>query len=311
MSKKQCVLFAGQSVQEQGLCRELWKLDAARDILLRLKPVLGDDLEYVTTEMPDQELARTYNTQRAIHSHHLGHWFAYLAKHPGMALDGAIGHSMGVVAALTAAGAMSVEDSAVFIKARAESFAEACRNFKEPMGFAAVSTDYLEDVVPHLSGFPNIELALHNTIGRGVLGGTLADLEAFTAKAQAEGWPIKFKVLRVEGPYHTKAFSSCRTALAKSLETIKIVTPQVPVFMGTSGRAETEPERIKELLIEQADSRERHFEAVWAAYDAGCRNFIEIAHKPQPVTWIGDQLQNEDGQLMPDVTTLAVKTTEI
>ena len=66
MGKKFCVMFAGQSVQAPGMCQELWKLPAARDILERLKPSLGDDLEAVTTDMPADELALTFNAQRAI-----------------------------------------------------------------------------------------------------------------------------------------------------------------------------------------------------------------------------------------------------
>lgn len=99
--------------------------------------------------------------------------------------------------------------------------------------------------------------------------------------------------------------------LRRALDSIDVHAPAVPLFMGTSGKRETDPAEIKRLLVEQADSLERHFDAVWAAHDAGCRNFLEVAHKPQPVTWLGDQLQGEDGALMPGVTPFAVRTEEI
>lgn len=305
---KFCVLFAGQSVQESGMCAELWKHKPAREILERLKPFLGEDLEYITTQMPDPELARTFNAQRAIHAHHLGHWFAYKAYHPEMALDGALGHSMGIVAALVAAEALSVEDSAKFIRARAQAFSDVCAKFSEPQGLAAVSTEYLGDFVERINDYPGISLALHNTIGRGIIGGKLSDVEKFAKTAEAEGWPLRVKILKVEGPYHTAAFQPCKEPLEKILKEITITTPKIPVFMGTSGKQEMEPERIKKILVEQAYSCELHMDAVWAAYDHGCRNFLEAAYKPQPVTWIGDQLQDEDGKLMPDVTTQAVET---
>ncbi|MBI5883180.1 MAG: ACP S-malonyltransferase [Elusimicrobia bacterium] len=306
-----CILFAGQSVQESGMCRELWKLPAAREILDRLKPSLGSDLEYVTTEMPEPELARTFNAQRAIHAHHLGHWFAYKAAHPGLVLDGSVGHSMGIAAALVAAGAMSVEDSGAFIRARAQAFSEVCAAFKEPMGLAAVMTDFLGDYMEKIESFPGVSLALHNTIGRGTAGGTLASLEAFARHSQAEGWPMKIKVLKVEGPYHTAAFMAAEPALLQALAGIRLDSPKVPVFMGTSGKSETDPSEISRLLAAQPHTREKHFDAVWAACDSGCRNFLEIAHKPQPVTWISDQLQDEEGGLMAGVTTLAVKTADL
>lgn len=311
MSEGQCVMFAGQSVQETGMCTELWKLKAAREILDRLTPSLGADLEQITTEMPDPDLALTINSQRAIHAHHLGHWFAYKAAHPEIVLNGAIGHSMGVVAALVAAEALSVEDSALFIRARAESFSKTCKAFSEQMGLAAVSTEFFPDIEKQVASVPGVSMALHNTIGRGVLGGTKKAIEAFSAKAAAEGWPIKVKVLKVEGPYHTAAFTPTLEDLRKAAAGLKIQKPKCPVYMGTSGKKEEDPERIRELLVTQADSLERHFDAVWAAYDDGCRDFIEIAHKPQPVTWIGDQLQDEDGNLQKGVTSKAVTTSEI
>jgi [acyl-carrier-protein] S-malonyltransferase len=285
-----CVLFAGQSIQEQGMCRELWKLPAARKILERLTPSLGADLERISTEMPDADLALTLNAQRAIHAHHLGHWFAYAAKHPEVKLGGAIGHSMGVVAALVAAGALTVEDSGKFLRARAEAFSEVCKTFTEPMGLAAVSTDNFQDVVDELGAFPDVSVALYNTKTRGTLGGTTAALEAFARKADEEGWPLKVRVLKVEGPYHTKAFTPCKEKLRAAAAAIQITAPSCPVFMGTSGKAETDPARIRALLVDQADSCERHLEAVQAARAAGCARFIEVARKPQPVTWLNDQL---------------------
>jgi [acyl-carrier-protein] S-malonyltransferase len=305
MSEKVCVMFAGQSVQETGMGRALLKLEAGRAALERMKPALGDDLIHLITDMPEAELALTYNAQRAIHACHVGHWLAFKAKNPGVRLNGAIGHSMGVVAALTAAGALTVEDSARFIRARAESFSKACKGFTEPMGLAAVATENVEDIVDELANFPGVQLALHNTQGRGTLGGTLKALEDFAKEAEAQDWPVKIKVLKVEGPYHTPAFAACRAELSAALAGIAVKAPEVPVFMGTSGKAETDPARIKELLAAQADSRELHLQAVRAAFDAGCRTFLEASHKPQPVTWLSDQVP------AGEVTARAIRTDEL
>ncbi len=293
------------------MCRELWNYPAAREILKRLTPALGEDLERITTEMPDPELALTFNAQRAIHAHHLGHWFAFKAAHPEIGLEGALGHSMGIVAALVAAGAMSVEDSGSFIRARAQAFSDVCKAFSEPMGLAAISAEFFEDISAKFSEVPGVATALHNTVGRGVAGGTLRALEAFARKAQEKGWEAKIKLLKVEGPYHTPAFAPAREPLRKALDRIEIRKPEAPVFMGTSGKIETEPSRIRELLVAQADSPELYFQAVWDAYDHGQRRFLEAAYKPQPVTWIPEQLLDEDGTLMPDVATFAVKTADI
>lgn len=290
-----CVMFAGQSVQEAGMGRELLKRPVARELLGRLSPILGSDLETLLTTTPDPELALTFNAQRAIHFSHVAHWWCYKTAHPSFRLTGAVGHSMGVVAALAAAGAMTVEDSAVFIRARAQAFSDVCKTFTEPMGLAAVSTETFSDIFDELVHFPQVSVALHNTVGRGTLGGTVKALEALAAHAQEQDWPVKMKILKVEGPYHTKAFTPCRPALEKAAASLKLKKPDVPVFMGTSGKAETDPGRIRELLVAQADSQERHLEAVRAAFEAGCSSFIETAYRPQPVTWLSDQVIGATG----------------
>lgn len=311
MSSPFCVMFAGQSVQESGMGAELLKRPRARAVIERLKPSLGADLEDLLTTTPDETLARTANAQRAIHASHVAHWLDYKAAHPETVLDGAIGHSMGVVAALVAAEALSVEDSGLFIAARARTFSDCCRAFSEPMGLAAVSADDFRDVAESVTEVPGVSVALWNTAGRGTLGGTLAALESYAAKARAEDWPVRVKVLKVEGPYHTAAFARAQAPMRAALARIRLSAPKVPVFMGTSGRAETDPARIGQLLVEQAVACERHLDAVRAAYAAGCRAFLEVSCKPQPVTWLGEQLVDESGEKRRDFSALAVTTAEI
>jgi [acyl-carrier-protein] S-malonyltransferase len=311
MSPKACALFAGQSIQEAGMGVELLKLPAARAVIERLKPSLGSDLEALLTTTPDAALALTLNAQRAIHASHVAHWLAYEAAHPGLELDGAVGHSMGVVAALVAARSLSVEDSGVFIAARARAFSDCCRAFAEPMGLAAVSSDDFNDVAESAAEVPGVSVALWNTVGRGTLGGTMAALEAYAAKAAAEDWPVKVKLLKVEGPYHTAAFAPAQSGMRAALDKIRIEAPRVPVFMGTSGKAETDPARIRELLIEQATACEKHLDAVRAAYAAGCRRFVEVSFKPQPVTWLGEQLLDAEGHTLPGFEAVPILTSQL
>ena len=311
MSQSVCALFAGQSVQETGMGGELLKIPAARAVIERLKPALGADLATLLTTMPEEELALTFNAQRAIHASHVAHWLAYKAAHPDLRLNGAIGHSMGVVAALVAAEALTLEDSGRFIAARAQAFSDCCKRFSEPMGLAAVSAEDFNEVVESAGEVPGVSVALWNTVGRGTLGGTMAALEAYATKARAEDWPVKVKLLKVEGPYHTAAFEPAKTLLRETLKSIELRKPAVPVFMGTSGTAETDPVRIKELLAEQTTSCEKHLDAVRAAYAAGCRSFLEASFKPQPINWLGEQLVDVDGVKLVGVAARAVPTTEI
>lgn len=81
--------------------------------------------------------------------------------------------------------------------------------------------------------------------------------------------------------------------------------------MGTSGKREDDPERIRRLLVDQADSPELHLDAVRAAHAHGCRRFLEVSYKPQPVMWLSDQLVDDEGSLLAEVSGTAIRTDEI
>lgn len=293
------------------MCADLWKNPAARAILTRISPLLGDDVEALTTTAGASTLLPTLNAQRAIHAHHLGHWFAFRAAHPEFALDGALGHSVGVVAALVAADSMTAEDSAVFVRERARAFSDVCAALAEPAGLAAIAADDLDDALEEIAGFGGVTLALRNTVGKGSIGGAHTRLEAFAAKAREEDWPVRLRILDVEGPFHTEVFRPCVERLARALAGFTIRTPRVPVFMGTSGRAERDPGRIRDLLALQPVTLENHLGAVRAAHAHGCRLFVEVAHAPQPVHWLKDQLVDGSGAPLHGVTGHALTTADL
>jgi malonyl CoA-acyl carrier protein transacylase len=303
-----CILFSGQAAQKQGMCTELWKIPAAREALETLTPILGSDLEFITTHLEDEELLKTYNAQRAIHVHHLGQWLAFQHYHPEIRIGAAIGHSMGVVAALVASGAMSIEDSGHFILERAQAFADVCAKLNNEYGLIAVQTENLQDLIDELPRFPDLELALYNSPGKGVVGGKIKDLIDLTDFAKKESWPVYFRFLKVEGPFHTQALQACEDRLEKVLQNISIEPPSIPVFMGTSGKLEQDPDRIKYLLMKQATSTEMHFQAVSQALQSGFQDFLEVAYSPQAIQWISEIALLAG---YSDVTVTKVLTTDI
>ena len=255
-----------------------------------MRPLLGEDLEPLTRTMPAAQLSLTFNAQRALHAHHLASWTVLRARRRDLSLDGAIGHSVGVVAALVAAQALSVEDSCIFVRERASAFADICAKLPEPHGMMAVFADGLEENFEELERFPGVSVALHNSMGKAVIAGPISALQALQSRAEDEGWDVKFKALAVQGPYHTRAFEPCRERLRKVLASLELRRPSYPVFMGTSGRAEDDPARMKDLLAKQPCTRERHLDAVRAAFAHGCRSFLEVAKNPQPIRWLNEQL---------------------
>ncbi|MCI0613883.1 hypothetical protein L0244_12935, partial [bacterium] len=126
--------------------------------------------------------------------------------------------------------------------------------------------------------------------------------------AKKESWPVYFRFLKVEGPYHTQTLQACEDRLENALQNISIEPPNIPVFMGTSGKLEQDPDRIKYLLMKQATSTEMHFQAVSQALQSGFQDFLEVAHYPQAIQWISEIALSAG---YSDVTVTKVLTTDI
>lgn len=296
-----CLMFSGQSIQAPGMGRTLLSRKSVREYLEALCDAFDRDVLYLLDGAGADELGETRNSQLAIHAHHLGCLYWLRERNPSIQLNGTIGHSLGVVAALVAAGAISDTDSAKFVRSRADAFHRACQTDAAASGLLAVSSQDLDEFAEDLCTVGDVTWALRNTNSRGVLGGTIADLEQCQERAASQRWRVKFQRLNVQGAFHTPAFSQVKSDLTHALEGITIAKPRCPVFMGTSGRRETQPNRIRQLLIDQADHLENHLEAVWDSYDAGCRQYLEVGFKVEPVHWLVDQLTDEDDQLLSEV----------
>ena len=73
----------------------------------------------------------------------------------------------------------------------------------------AAQTENLQDLIDELPRFPDLELALYNSPGKGVIGGKIIDFMDLTDLGKNESWPVYFRFLKVEGPYHTQALQAC------------------------------------------------------------------------------------------------------
>ncbi|MGZ3711658.1 MAG: hypothetical protein ACXVBE_07870 [Bdellovibrionota bacterium] len=143
--------------------------------------------------------------------------------------------------------------------------------------------DNLKDLLEELHRVPGLELALHNSQGKGVLGGRLRDLNTLAEISKSEEWPVEFRLLKVEGPYHTSAFASCKVPWKEALNNVQSLPPKIPIFMGTSGQQEEDPERIRKLLYLQPFSTELFYQAVSKALESGFRRYLEVANAPQAI----------------------------
>jgi [acyl-carrier-protein] S-malonyltransferase len=247
------------------------RFEAANEILDVDLMTLMFGLDTTVTN-PDEALKRTEITQPALYVHSLAAMAVLDAE--GMAPDMVAGHSLGEYSALAAAGALSFEDGLRVVRRRGELMAEAGN--RRPGAMAAVIGVDDEDVEAVCTAISDetggvVELANYNSPGQVVISGE--DDAVTEASDRIDGRVIP---LPVSGAFHSPLMEYAREGLAEVLEAVDIQEPSCPVYLNVTARATTDPDEIRQRLIEQLLSPVRWSQTLRAMHDAGARRFFEV-----------------------------------
>jgi [acyl-carrier-protein] S-malonyltransferase len=83
-------------------------------------------------------------------------------------------------------------------------------------------------------------------------------------------------LLPVSAPFHCSLMAPAADAMEEALETTAPGAPIVPLVANVSAKRESDPGRIRELLVQQVTATVRWRECVSAMTDMGVDRFIEL-----------------------------------
>ena len=211
----------------------------ARDVLRQSEPILGEDLNRTsTTDEAAPELDPLPTTPNGRSTPYQTGTLCPRSQLAARARrDGAAGHSMGIVAALVAAGAMSMEDSRASSWLGQDDVGRVRRAARQRAHGCLM--DDSQPCRDRRVGPGDLDRAAQQP-REGGRSGTEAALAAFHGVAGQGRAASPRTAARVQGAYHTQAFAACRGRRARARGD-SLSTPRIPVFMGTSGAAESDP----------------------------------------------------------------------
>ena len=240
-------LFPGQGSQEIGMAADLFKSDAPfRELIRRASERTGTNLEQICRRGPDRELTRTKNLQPLLVGVSLGYLRHLTDK--GIHPDKVLGHSLGEISALAAAGIVSFE-TAVDIAAKRGELMDAAAA-RVPGGMTAVISSEPEAVLRLLAQrFSNAQIVLanDNTPNQLVLSGEMAALEQFAVLVAAEKLG-QCRRLAVAGPWHSPLMAAAQREFSSWLDRVEFYAPKVPVIFNVTAENETDPAKIRQLI---------------------------------------------------------------
>ncbi|MDQ2984623.1 MAG: ACP S-malonyltransferase [Actinomycetota bacterium] len=263
--------FPGQGSLESGMGREIAEaFPEAMAVLEAGSEVAGLDLVRLCFEAPEEELVETEVQQPALVATSL----AVLAalKSRGIKPDYVVGHSVGEIAALAAAEAITNEDAIAVVRERGLAMAEAAR--ERPGSMAAIlglDDPIVEQLCRRILG---VWPANYNCPGQVVVSGENPAVDECCERAAEEGARRTVK-LRVSGAFHSPLVARAAERLRPAVERIKYHDPTAPFMSTVTARIEP-AHKMAGLLVDQLTAPVKFTQAASELVREGVKTFVEV-----------------------------------
>ena len=274
MDKKTALVFPGQGAQAVGMGKELAATyPVAADIFRQADEILGWPLSKTCWEGPEEELTKTSVCQPALYVHGLAALAVAREKLGDFPVSGAAGLSLGEFTAHAAAGTFDFATGLRLVAQRGQFMQEACEATRGGMA-AMIGVD--ENVVRDLAAQTDIDVANINSPGQIVVSGEAAKVA--TAVGLAKDFGIRKAVeLKVAGAFHSRLMQPAYEKLGEVLTRTEIRTPSFPVVCNVEGRAVSNPDEIRQTLVDQVTGSVRWVDCITCLLDKiGCDTFLEL-----------------------------------
>ena len=273
-------VFPGQGSQVVGMGKELASaFPVAKQLFEEVDEALSQPLTKLMFEGPEEDLTLTANTQPALMAVSLA-IMRILETAGGLAIGDTAkfvaGHSLGEYSALTAAKAFGVADAARILKIRGSAMQEAVPVGEGTMAaLMGVEMDVAEEIAAEAAQGEICTAANDNAPGQIVLSGATAAIERAVEIATEKGAKRSI-ILPVSAPFHCAMMTPVADIMADELAALLINEPIVPVVANVTADAQSAPDEIRRLLVEQVTARVCWRESVLFMKNNGVDTLVEI-----------------------------------
>jgi len=276
-------LFPGQGSQAVGMGVALAAANrTAHDVFAEVDQALGQNLFRLMRDGPEDDLKLTENAQPAIMAHSL-------AVSRALTLDGGVdlakaanfvaGHSLGEYSALCAAGSFDLPTTAKLLKLRGQAMQAAV-----PVGIGAMAAllgadlALAQKIADAAAQGEVCTVANDNDPSQVVISGHKGAIDRAIELAKDMG-AKRAILLPVSAPFHCPLMQPAADAMRDALSQVVIATPVVPLYANVTAQPETDPDTLRDQLVEQVTGMVRWRESVANMAAAGVDEFVELGGK--------------------------------
>ncbi|WP_397408910.1 ACP S-malonyltransferase [Polaromonas sp.] len=273
-------VFPGQGSQAVGMLDAWGDHPAVRETLREASDALGEDLAQLISQGPKEALGLTTNTQPVMLVAGVAAYRAWMAE-TGAAPAVVAGHSLGEYSALVASGVLSLAQAAPLVRFRAQAMQEAV-----PVGIGAMAAILGMEASRVIEGCAEatrsfglnsaevVEAVNFNDPMQTVIAGSKAAVEKACEVLKANG-AKRALPLPVSAPFHSSLMKPAADKLREKLAATAFAAPLIPVINNIAVAVETDPDRIRAALYEQAFGPVRWVECVQAIKARGLTTIVE------------------------------------
>lgn len=294
------MVFPGQGSQKIGLLAELAEsFDTVQSTFAEASDVLGYDLWDLGQNGSQEDINLTERTQPLLLTASVAVWRVWCAQN-GAAPAYLAGHSLGEWSALVCAGVVDFAAAVKLVQQRGKFMQEAVPAGQGAMAAIIGLAD--EAIVQACTDAAQAEVVApvnYNSPGQVVIAGHSAAVErAMTACKEAGA--KRALPLPVSAPFHTSLMRPAAERLEAQIQATVFQAPEIPVVHNVTARAESDPEVIKALMVEQIYSPVRWVECVQTLRAQGVETTLECGP--------GKVLSGLNKRIDKSLATLAMET---
>jgi len=295
-------VFPGQGSQKIGMLADL---AANHPIVTKTfaeaSQVLGYDLWDLVQNGAQEDINLTERTQPLLLTASVAVWRVWLEKN-GTKPALVSGHSLGEWSAMVCAGVVAFADAVKLVQQRGKFMQEAVPAGQGAM-FAIIGLDdaLIIEACKKAEQGEVVSAVNFNSPGQVVIAGSAAAVERAGALCKEAG-AKRALPLPVSAPFHTSLMRPAADRLAEQIAATEFKAPQIPVVHNVTAQTESNPEKIKALMIEQIYSAVRWVECVNTMSQAGITTTVECGP--------GKVLSGLNKRINAELTTLSIEKSE-
>ena len=276
IDQKLAFVFPGQGSQSVGMLAPLAdEYSSIQQLFSRASDVLGYDLWALAQSGPQEQLNLTEQTQPLLLTSSVAIWQVW------QSLGGSVpalmaGHSLGEYSALVCSGVIDFDAAVSLVRDRGKFMQQAV-----PQGVGAMSAvlglddQVIVSICQDVSVDGNVVEAVNfNSPGQVVVAGN-ADAVSKAADLLKKAGAKRVAPLPVSAPFHTSLMKPAAEQLAVAIAKVEFQAPTIPIVHNVHASIESDPGKIRQLMVEQTASPVRWTQSIEFMVARGVERVVE------------------------------------